>query len=172
MKRGWIAGIALVVLVASAQAQIMGARVRTGYWFGNKFTGQSGKVKLEGPSLGLDIPVGLPIPLVNISFSPTIIWGGGLRQGNDSDGTIYKLMLTGRAHVPGQGFYGVFGVGYGGSSARGTTKFNTGAGFVTQFGIGWDVLKATPVVSPFVELGYSVGRNPYSGLSLEIGVRF
>ncbi len=147
-----------------------GTQVRAGYYFGSEFQGTNKKIKLSGASLGADINL-LTLPLgASISLSPTVQWGGSLASGSDDDGTIYRVLATGRVPIPGSGFYAIGGVGYASAAKRGSTVFNTKASAAMQLGIG-KTLEA-PALKPFVELSYHAGGKVYRGFSLELGLRF
>jgi hypothetical protein len=157
--------------VVSAHAGVTGITVRAGYFAGSRFTGQSGKVSLEGPSLGLDYKI-FQLPTGQAIFlSPTVTWGGQLKSGNDSDATVLRVMATTRLNAPALPVYGIVGIGIGSSKTRGSTRFNTATGGLIQLGIGRDLVR-TPVASTFAQLSYISGREPYRGWSLEFGVRF
>jgi opacity protein-like surface antigen len=147
-----------------------GTQVRAGYYFGSEFQGTNKKIKLSGATLGADFNL-LTLPLgASISLSPTVQWGGSLASGSDADGTIYRILATGRVPIPGSGFYAVGGLGYATSTKRGSTVFNTKASAAMQIGIG-KTLEA-PALKPFVEFSYHAGGKVYRGFSLELGLRF
>ena len=148
-----------------------GFQLRLGWYGGAEFTSSSKKIRLEGVSAGIDVPL-MQLPVVRISLSGTAQWGGSTRKGLDSDGTITRLMLTGRAALPGTKFYAIGGVGYASSKRRGTTVFETKASNVMQLGLGSDFGPYVGPVKPFAEVSYHTGTKVYRGWSFELGVRF
>lgn len=164
----------LALLTLPAQAQ-NGISLRVGYYGGVRFDGTAPtpRVKLEGLSIGMDWEVyRLPAGTATIRISPTVVFGGATREGNDQDATIVRVLATGKVPVPASPMYAIFGAGYATSARRGTTNFDTKAGFVTQWGLGTTVKLPQSPVRPFVEISYHSGRKPYTGWSAEVGIRF
>lgn len=175
-----VRNIALICLllscVQSAGAQAAkGLSLRAGFYQGASFTGvaPTPRVRLNGLQFGVDIPVfTIPGTVGQLRFSPTVIFGGITRKGNDNDGTLYRMLATGKFKVPGQQFYAVGGMGLGFSKTRGSTNFKTTTGFIAQAGIGYDLEAVGFGPAPFFEFSYHTGEAPYRGFSFEVGIRF
>ncbi|MBL8088391.1 MAG: hypothetical protein JNM85_10035 [Chthonomonas sp.] len=155
------------------QTPLKGTRLRLGWHTGQSFNSNGQRIRLEGPSVGADIPIfNLPMGTAQISLSPSLIFGGGLRKGKDSDGTLYRLMVTGRFGVPTSNLYGVVGAGISGGQPRGTTKFAKKTRFGTQLGVGMNLNMGMGVTQPFAELSLHMHDTVNRGFLLEVGFRF
>lgn len=174
--------MASIVVSALAFAQVSlagpfglgGGSVRVGFHRGADYTNTLGaKTRLEGFQVGLDLPVvGLPLTGVQVSLSPTVVFGGSHRQGSDTDGMVYRLMATAKTGVPASGYYAFGGVGYGWSNGRGGTVFNTKTSLLFQAGLGMDIGTGPLPTKPFVQASYVWGEDQFRGLSFEVGMRF
>src|ERR1019366_7727284 len=119
--------ICLVLLLTApflSRAQsILGVGVRAGYTFSGSFTGRSGNSgSLQGPEVGLDVPIGLPLPIsglggLQFNFSPSLFAATGGWSGTDFQGNVYRLLASARLSIPGSPLYVRLGAGYAYASA-------------------------------------------------------
>ena len=168
--------LVFLTICPSIRAQVMEGRfaIRGGFYLGNDFTNGSSRTHLEGFEIGGDIPlVRLVKGVGGILLSPTIVFGGSNRKGPDTDGNIYRLMLTVKRGFGEKGLYGGLGIG-GSSTGAHQSQFKDVSGFTAQFLLGYlfNFSRGTGV-KPFFEASYFVGsESKLSGLSLNIGARF
>lgn len=149
-------------------------QLRAGYWFGSRFTSGANKVRLEGPSAGVDMNLG-QIPLLGeMTLAGTVVWAGSTKSSGDQ-ATLWRLMSITRGQLNVSGWYPIAGYGYASSKARGTTSFDTKGAWVTQIGIGKRLNKVQGIgsgMSTSFELNYCTGRGPYNGFSAELSLKF
>ncbi len=148
--------------------------VRVGFAIGNDFSVGNTTRHIEGFQLGGDIPLIKRIPKVGgLTFSPTVIFAGSNRSGNDTDGLVYRLMLVLRRELGNKGLYGGIGFGYSGTDSH-QNQFADTAGFASEFLLGYLFPKGeSGRIQPLVEIGYHAGGGgKLSGWSLEAGIRF
>lgn len=172
MRKLPVLGALAALTIASANADMIS--LKAGYFFGQSFDGYGGQsVRLDGVELGADLTFfKLPLTPVELRLSPSVVFGGGLEQGGDDDGTLYRLLASAKFNVPGQKTYGSVGIGYAWAEPRGGAPFDSDAGLVTQFVLGTELYGGT-LLTPqvFLEAGYTLGDAPYRGLTLSVGVR-
>ncbi len=172
--RRWMLLAAATLLAAGACAQFSGLSVRGGFYKGSTFDGATpgSDLWLEGFQVGLDVPLKrLPLNLAEIRFSPTYVLGGSNRKGGDTDGNLWRLMLTARVGVPGQPVYVLGGLGYAGTQTRGGAKFDPVEGFVGQVGLGYTLHRGL-LTSTFIEASGFIGKGQLAGIGVDLGVRF
>ncbi len=167
-----LASFATLGLMATGFAQ--STQVRAGYFWGSSFSGTTKSIRLEGVDVGVDFSLyKLPGGLGELRFSPSVMFGGALRKGGDDDGTLYRLMVTGKVTPPLVGFYGVGGIGYGWAQPRGGAKFTRQNGMVAQVGVGFQLTSGLPLpVTPNIELSYYFGQRAQQGLLLGVSLKF
>ena len=175
-----VAGIVLCLLsienIKAQEATPYEARfaVRVGFALGNDFSVGNIMRHVEGFQIGGDIPLIKRIPKVGgLTFSPTIVFGGSNREGNDTDGLVYRLMLVLRRELGSKGLYGGIGFGYSGTDSH-QNQFADTEGFASEFLLGYLFPKSgSSRIQPLVEIGYHAGvGGKLSGLSFEAGIRF
>lgn len=148
--------------------------VRVGFALGSDFSVGSNTRHVEGFQFGGDIPLVKRIPKVGgVTFSPTLVFGGSNRKGNDTDGLVYRLMLVLRRELGSKGLYGGIGFGYSGTRSH-QNQFSDTAGFASEFLLGYLFPKGeSSRIQPLVEIGYHAGvGGKLSGWSFEAGIRF
>ncbi|MFN3684149.1 MAG: hypothetical protein ACK41F_09470 [Fimbriimonadaceae bacterium] len=171
MKRA-LGILAASTLAAGALGQ--GISLKAGYYSGESFSGAGGSsVRIEGLELGADLTVlRLPLAPVEVRLSPSVVFGGGLRQGGDDDGTIYRLLATARVSRPGGTGYLSGGLGFARIEPRGGAPFESKDGFVGQIALGSAAANVAPLVpQPFFEVAYTFGDAEFRGFTLSLGVR-
>ena len=167
--------IAFVVLalttVALSSAQLVG-RVRIGYGVSGNFTlADTSTGRLEGPEIGLDIPITLGMTPMKVYASPSILLGGRMSNGSDTDGEVYRLLLTTRASAPGVGFYTFAGAGISFSKARGG-QFSSSTDYETVFGAGMPAAAFMIPNASFEVAWHSSPKGQLRGLTLGIAGSF
>lgn len=89
----------------------LSTRIHVGYTTSGNFDdGKGHSVHLEGPDIGIDLPF-QSFPLITLHVTPSVLLGGRLRHGSDTDGEVYRLMVTAEHGVL-EGFRFRAGVGY------------------------------------------------------------
>lgn len=148
--------------------------LRVGFALGGDFAVGNTTRHIEGFQLGGDVPLMKRIPKVGgLTFSPTVVFGGSNRKGNDTDGLVYRLMVVLRRELGSKGIYGGVGIGYSGTNSH-QNQFADTTGFASEFLIGYLFPKgAANRIQPLVEIGYHAGvGGKLSGWSFETGLRF
>jgi hypothetical protein len=155
--------ICLVLLLTApflSRAQsILGVGVRAGYTFSGSFTGMSGNSgSLQGPEVGLDVPIGLPLPIsglggLQFNFSPSLFAATGGWSGTDFQGNVYRLLASARLSIPGSPLYVRLGAGYAYASAS-HGDFTSQSAYETQLGLGVGILNNLPAVKVSADLTY------------------
>lgn len=166
-----LATLALLTIASTSLSQ--GISVQAGYYFGESFPGRQGaSVRLEGVDIGVNLPL-LRVPLapVEVYASPSVVVGGGLRSGPDDDGTIYRLLVTAKTHLPGGSTFLSGGVGYTRIEPRGGAPFDAKDGTVVRLAFGSAPQVGYLMPQPFFELAYSFGSAEFRGVTLSVGVR-
>lgn len=176
----FLASLLSIALATGARAQEQSSThlaryaLRAGFSIGNGFFDAGRSQHLEGFELGLDVPLTRrPTRWGSLSFSPTVLFGGSNRGGNDTDGNLYRLMVTLRRPIHRQGLYAGLGMGVSFADAR-NQDFRAASGFTGQFLLGYTFHAGRTVrYQPFVEFSYYAGAyDKLSGFSLNAGVRF
>ncbi|HLK15033.1 MAG TPA: hypothetical protein VKT78_09520 [Fimbriimonadaceae bacterium] len=143
--------------VAGAQA-LSGATIRAGYTVSSSFTDRNGfSGSLEGPEVGLDLPIGLPLPVsglggLQFALSPSFMSGTGGFSGSPERGNVYRLIGTARLAPPGSPVYIRFGTGYA-YAADTQSQFTSQSAYEAQFGVGMSLTKL-PVLNLSAEILY------------------
>jgi hypothetical protein len=168
-----ILGLALAT-VGTAQAQLLGIRARVGYHWSSSFNlrdGSSGT--LQGPEFGADLPL-TNLAGIGIFASPSIVMGGQLVSGGDTDGNVYRFMVSARKQINFTGLYGQIGVGVGHTEARGDDSFRSQSGFITSFTVGTPIsLTFIPGIKPNLEGTYFTSdRGQLRGITLGLSASF
>lgn len=166
--------------------------VRVGYYFGQAFEGENGyypdnyevfgrsysnghgpcRITLRGINLGVDVPFyRMPLETGEVRFSPSLMLGGAVNN-DDDEGTLYRLMVTGKFNTKPQTVYGLVGAGLGIGDDRGETNFDGKAAFVGQLGVGVNLTQNPVGQQPFVEASFFMGGKPYRGFGIDVGLRF
>lgn len=166
--------LAFSALAGSSWAQLGGLQGRGGYFWGNRFTGDSGSISLNGLSVGLDYTVYKdPLGSFELRVSPEAMFGGITAKGGDDDADVYRLLATAKIDTPGYGFYGIAGVGYGWVSDRGQTDVGRDTGTMFKLGVGQLLGRPSPIgPKTFVEASYYYGNAPFRGFAVEFWVKF
>ena len=88
------------------------------------------------------------------------MFGGKLKSGGDTDGNVYRFMVSARKQINFTGLYGQLGVGVGHTEARsGVNAFEDENGFITSLTIG------TPIKIGFIPLLKPTFEGTYYGSS-------
>lgn len=150
----------LVVAPAICRAQsLLGIGVRAGYTVSGSFTGKSGgSGALQGPEVGLDVPIGLPLPIsglggLQFNFSPSLFAATGGWSGADFQGNVYRLLATARLSIPASPIYVRVGAGYAYASAS-HGDFSSQSAYETQLGLGVGILNRLPMVKISADITY------------------
>ncbi|HRJ27815.1 MAG TPA: hypothetical protein PLO61_09945 [Fimbriimonadaceae bacterium] len=169
--------LSLGVLPIAAQAQTANSRdsvsLKAGFFVGQKFESRTPgtRVSLEGFDVGLDIPFMRYGESGQIRFSPSVMFGGTNRKGGDTDGTLYRMLITAQIKPADANLYGTFGAGYAWSDPRGGANFDERKGFCGVVGMGWNFGKSLRS-QPFVELNFYFGNEQFTGGGVSVGIRF
>ena len=169
--------LALGLAVAgAAQAQLpslpTSIGIRGGYYYGHDFSGiaPGSTARLEGLELGADMPL-FHLAMVELRLSPTVVFGGSLRHGADTDGNIYRIVANAKLKVPTQSWYVALGTGYAFTDNRGGHQFNTTSGTVGQATVGIEPGGAMGL-KLYYELSWIFGDPQLSGLAFDVGIKF
>ncbi len=178
MMRKTITFIALGLVLATqapAQEKATGdnVAVRAGFYFGQSFESlDPGRdIKLEGLELGVDWTLMRFGQGARLRFSPSVMFGGINRKGGDTDGTLYRGLITGVLQAPDARVYGLLGGGYALSKPRGSARFDERKGFCGVVGAGY-LFGKPGGTRPFLEIDYYFGNSQFSGGALSVGIRF
>lgn len=168
--------LALLTLSIGVRAQQMtGAwSVRAGYYLGNQFSIGAPQGQLEGLVIGIDAPLVRRIPFAGaLSLSVDVALGGTARSGGDSDGNIYRFLLTLRREVGSTPYYAGFGLGYAFTDSRGN-QFPDVRRFATQYLLGYRFpVGVQGRLQPVLEVSFQEGGdNRLNGWMFQAGVRF
>jgi hypothetical protein len=147
---------------------------RVGYYIGQDFANGATTGRLEGFTFSLDAPLVQRVKnLGGLSFTFDFGFGGTSRSGGDTDGNIYRFLLSLRRELGRSNVYGGLGLGYGMTDSR-SNQFADSRGFASYFALGYLVsTRAEEKYQPLVEIGYHLGPdNKLSGWALQAGVRF
>lgn len=155
---------------------LTGSNWKLGYYFGSSFagTGETGTVRLQGPEIGVEIPIlNLPTGLLSVSLNPSVVFGGGFSHGGDNDGQLYRVLGRAKTGIPMTGLYAFAGLGIEWGAQRGTTTFNTNSGLVKVIGLG----KGIPLTGNLgkqstFEVAYYFGDSRFTGYTVSLGLRF
>ena len=168
-----IVAVATLAGIATAQLPgVSGIRVKVGYGWSGRITDINNNSRhLTGPILGVEFPL-MKLPLVQVGLTGEALLGGQLSRGSDLDGNVYRLMLSGRASIPGSQL-GVFGgLGWGFAQARGG-EFGNFDAEVAQLGVSFPLGINAPLISPSLELaGTWSSKTGLGGFSASVAVRF
>jgi hypothetical protein len=172
--------LAGMAMTRSAQAQETSHEIeakwttRLGYYAGQNFANGATTGRLEGFAFGLDAPLIARVKNVGaLSFTFDIAFGGTTRAGGDTDGNLYRFLLTLRRELGRSNAYAGIGLGYGMTDARGS-QFSNSSGFASYFALGYLIpVQAEKKYQPLVEIGYHLGPDDkLSGWIFQAGVRF
>ncbi len=125
-------------ICTSAWCQVpnpLGTRLHVGYTTSGNFQDRGHhSVHLEGPEIGIDLPF-QTLPFVTLHITPSVFFGGRLRHGSDTDGEVYRLMITAE-HGIAEGIRARVGVGVASTQPR-AHEFDgdTGAYVLVGFGL-------------------------------------
>lgn len=147
---------------------------RIGYYAGQDFANGATTGRLEGFSFALDAPLVRRIRNVGaLSLTMDIAFGGTTRGGGDTDGNIYRFLLSLRRELGRTPLYAGVGLGYGFTDSR-TNQFADSSGFASYFALGYAIpVRAEAKHQPLFEIGYHLGAdNKLSGWVFQAGVRF
>jgi len=152
--------ILLLVTPAICRAQsLLGIGVRAGYTFSGSFPGKSGgSGTLQGPEVGVDVPIGLPLPISGVgglqfNFSPSLFAATGGWSGSDFQGNVYRLLATARLSIPGSPLYVRVGAGFAYASAT-QGDFRSQSAYETQLGLGVGVINNLPALKIYADITY------------------
>jgi len=128
----------MVALTVSAVAQSensLGLRYRIGWATTGTFTNFfNNDVNISGPEFGIDVPISRTNQL-EFYLSGSVIGGGRLSSGSDTDGEIFKLLLSVKGNLDRRGTYLQLGAGFATLNPRSPT-FSGATGFVGRIAIG------------------------------------
>jgi hypothetical protein len=167
--------IVSAVTAAQAQTQILGIRAKVGYHWSSNFRlrdGSSGH--LEGPEFGVDFPLS-NIAGLNVYASPSIVLGGKLGSGGDTDGNIYRFMVSARKQINFTGLFAQLGVGVGHTESRsGVNAFRDENAFITSFTVGtpFKISFIPAIKTNFEGTYYASGKGQLRGFTLGLSASF
>lgn len=174
MKRALALSL-LLPLAASALAQKadepLGIRVRIAYGFSSKFRAGGESRSIQGPEIGLALPVGTAFGQ-DLLLEPSYFGGGRLRHGSDDDADIYRLTLFAhRTLAKGLGVRA--GIGYGSAARARSGQFDGTNGLI--FDLGTEVpfrLKQLNSIATYVDVhGILSSEKELSGFFVGVGAR-
>lgn len=175
---------ACALLAGSASAQIirqggLGAKdfpfhIHVGYGKTGTFQNNLAQnVHLEGPEIGIDIPLQRPVnggPVVMLM--PSVLLGGQLSSGGDADGYVYRLQVGVNGPVGAKGFYTRFAVGYSIAQSRGG-QFAEEKSFSQRYTLGYGLDALGMADKASLEVSYHNGsRNVLKGWTVGANIRF
>jgi hypothetical protein len=172
-KTSLILAIAVVSAAASAQVGgVSGIRVKAGYgWSGNITDSGGARRKLQGPEVGVEIPV-QRLPLVEFAIGVDVLLGGQLSRGSDLDGNVYRFLGIARAHIPGTNMSAWLGAGWATAQSRGG-QFGAFNGAITQIGLAIPLGAIIPTMVPTLEVAATMGgKSGLNGVSVGLSFRF
>lgn len=148
--------------------------IHVGYGRTNTFTNNSAQeVHLEGPEIGIDIPLQRPLgngPI--IMLMPSVLLGGQLAHGGDTDGYVYRLQVGVNGPIGAQGFYTRFAVGYSVAQARGG-QFDEEKSFSQRYTLGYGLNALGLADKASVEVSYHNGsRAVLKGWTVGANIKF
>ncbi len=135
MKRLFL--IALAVLPVLAAAQVTPFEFGIGYGQSNKFDRDSGgRGRLEGPELSISQSVFTLPAAGDIRLGASVLFGGGLSHGSDTDGNVFRLYGHYKSPNLGpSGIYVLVGGHWAHAKGRGGS-FDSVNRMGTDFGVG------------------------------------
>lgn len=173
------------VLASTASAQVIRGgpldprdikfRIFVGWGKSDTFTNNSAqRVSLEGPEIGIDIPLQRPVsggPI--LMFTPSVLMGGQLASGGDTDGYVYRVQVGMFTPLGAKGFYTRFGIGWSFAQARGG-QFDNASGFSQKYTLGYGLsLGANSPLAATVEVSYhNASASVLSGFTVGTTLRF
>ncbi len=172
------------MLAGAASAQIirggpLGAKdvpfhIHVGYGRTNTFQNNAAQsVHLEGPEIGVDIPLQRPVnngPI--IMLMPSVLLGGQISSGGDADGYVYRLQVGVNGPIGAQGFYTRFAVGYSLAQARGG-QFDDARSFSQRYTLGYGLNALGMADKASVEVSYNNGSsNVLKGWTVGLNLKF
>lgn len=136
MKR--ISCLFAIAVAGSASSQVMPVEFGVGYAKSESFArADAGRGTLSGPEFTIQQRM-LAVPLLGeATVGASILFGGALAQGNDADGTVYRLFARGRSQAAGpEGLYILGGPFFAFGSGRGGS-FGSISGVGFDLGVGF-----------------------------------
>jgi len=174
MKRALALSL-LVPIAGSAFAQStsepLGIKVRLSYGFSSKFHAGGKSRTIEGPEIGVALPVGTAFGQT-LLLEPSFFGGGRIKKGSDDDADIYRLTLFAH-HTFSQGLGVRAGVGYASASRARSGQFDGTSGLIFDFGteLPFSVKKFSKVAT-YVDLhGILSSEKQLSGFFLGVGAK-
>ena len=175
MKRAFVP-LVLLTVAASASAQStykpVGLQVHVGFGFSPSFQADGKSHTLNGPEIGVAIPVGT-FAGNGILLEPSFFGGGRLYHGTDFDSDVYRLTLFAHRTFA-QGVGARIGIGYS-SSARARGHDTNGQNDVI-FDLGVELplrVQLLRTVAPYIDIhGIAAAQhNILSGFFVGVGVK-
>lgn len=145
-----------------------------GYFWGNEFagTGSTPRVRLKGPELGIQLPMGNVLGLVSLAIEGTSVFAGELGAGGNK-GTMYRVMLIGKSSLPQSGWHFRGGAGFAQASAKGTTSFDRQEGLVYSLGLGKGLGDGyNSSLQGTFHADVYFGEEAFRGWSIGLGIKF
>ena len=149
----------------------LGFDVHIGYGFSPSFNANGGSHHLNGPEIGVAIPIGTFLNQ-GVALEPSVFGGGRIAHGSDDDSDVYRLTLFLR-HAFARGVQVRAGLGYAVSTrARGRT-FDGQGGIVGDVGVEIPFsLKLIGSVDPYLDVHGLLGsERRLGGFFVGLGVR-
>ena len=146
-------------------------RVRVAYGFSPKFRTNDGRDSLQGPEIGIAIPVGR-FPGGDLLLEPSFFGGGRLFHGSDNDGDVYRLTLF--AHRTfGRGIGVRAGAGFGLGARGRSNNFDGTSDLIFDLGVEIPFrLELLKSVQPYVDVhNVFSGEKQLEGFFVGVGVR-
>ncbi|MCB8933471.1 MAG: hypothetical protein M9921_00845 [Fimbriimonadaceae bacterium] len=183
MKQTTLAIVLAALASAPASAQVFGGnqmakalpfRVTLGYGRTETFRNNaSQRVHLEGPEIGLEIPLARPAPGAPvIMLMPSVLLGGQLTHGGDTDGYVYRGQIGVNAPIGAKGFYTRFAIGYSASQAR-NNEFEDQSGFTQRYTVGYGLNTYGAADKASLEVSYHTGSDgALRGWTFGANIRF
>ena len=176
---------AFAVLASSASAQVIRGgplgvedikyRIFVGGGQTDSFTNNAAQsVRLQGPEIGIDLPLQRPVsggPI--LMFTPSVLLGGQLSSGGDADGYVYRALIGMFTPLGAKGFYTRFCIGWSFAQSRGH-QFGDESGFAPKYTLGYGLSMGDRApVTATLELSYhNASESVLSGFSFGTTIRF
>lgn len=183
MKQPTLAILLAALAATPASAQVIGGRqvakafpfrVHVGYGRTESFrNAASERVRLEGPEIGLEIPLSRPLPgSPVIMLMPSVLLGGQLTHGGDTDGYVYRAQIGVNAPIGAQGFYTRFAIGYSAAQAR-NDEFDDQSSISQRYTVGYGLNTFGAADKASLEVSYHTGSGgALRGWTFGANIRF
>ncbi len=167
------AGLCTLPSLAAADSSL-GFRLRVGYYLGSSFKLNSGADgHLNGAQVALDFPISHTRNW-ELAFTPQLVLGGAFAHGSDTDGQIYKFLLSGKSWIN-RDLYARIEAGFAHTEAR-NNEFQDVNDFVTGVSLGFRLNKTPRFVdrlNPSLEIStYLSKHRQLNGIVFSVAFAF